>query len=305
MVFEDYYVQPDAPDPVYDEALVVSLVQRHVPHVGSMLEVDESGGEARTYLFDDVILKVQRPHQLRARTSLHKEAFFLGELEKDPLISVPRVLGFGESEGTEYICMTRMTGRPLRLVDLDSAQRHAALVELGRTLARIHNLDQRALVASDLLPGDREPSDLRTRFAASFDQLADALEGDTTWDRALDIRALADERLERTPFDVAPTSLHSNPGPEHTFIQPENGAFIGLIDFGDAYRSHPALDLRAWPNEVDVRSLLAGYGAVAPIPASFDAVRRTGLIINELVRAARGMRNRHEVTTSIAQLSSP
>src|SRR5438270_12590755 len=95
-MFEDTYSQPDAPDPVLEDELVLSLVRRHVPDARAVTGIDESGGEARSYTIDDsMILKVQRPQQLRPRTSLEKEVFFLRQLEQAPAVSVPRVLGYG------------------------------------------------------------------------------------------------------------------------------------------------------------------------------------------------------------------
>ena len=75
MMPKDIYLQPDAPDPVLTDAVVLGLVQRHVPNAHAVTGVDESGGEARSYLVDaSLILKTQRPHRLRPRTSLAKEA---------------------------------------------------------------------------------------------------------------------------------------------------------------------------------------------------------------------------------------
>ncbi|MGH2484907.1 MAG: aminoglycoside phosphotransferase family protein, partial [Ktedonobacterales bacterium] len=101
----DFYVQPDAPDPVLTADLVVSLVRRHAPEARAITGVDESGGEARTYAIDDtIILKTQRPQQLRPRTSLEKEVFFLGQFATEaPEVSVPRVLGYGrDGSSVEY-----------------------------------------------------------------------------------------------------------------------------------------------------------------------------------------------------------
>lgn len=78
---KDVYIQPDAPDPILPEELVLSLVRRHVPNAQAVTGIDESGGEARTYAIDSaLILKVQRPQQLRPRTSLEKEVWFLQHL---------------------------------------------------------------------------------------------------------------------------------------------------------------------------------------------------------------------------------
>lgn len=83
MVFADVYLQSDAPDPVLDQHVVVEAARRHVTDAGPLLSVDETGGEARAYLLEgDVVVKTQRPHRLRPRTSLAKEAFFLDELHR-------------------------------------------------------------------------------------------------------------------------------------------------------------------------------------------------------------------------------
>jgi hypothetical protein len=42
----DVYLQPDAPDPVLPEDVVLTPVQPHVPDAASVTAVDESDGEA-------------------------------------------------------------------------------------------------------------------------------------------------------------------------------------------------------------------------------------------------------------------
>ena len=94
--------------------------------------MDETGGEARTYAIDDtLILKTQRPQQLRPRTSLEKEVFFLNQLAAAPELGVPRVLGHGREQGDgviEYTLMTRMPGVALRRATLDDEARRAVLL---------------------------------------------------------------------------------------------------------------------------------------------------------------------------------
>ena len=302
MASTDVYLQPDAPDPVLSEQVVLGAARQHAPYVSSLLQVDESGGEARAYILDaDVVMKTQRPHRLRPRTSLSKEAAFLRVLEREGDLPVPRVLGYGHVEGIEYLCITRVPGTAMRHVDLSQDQREAVLNDLGYTLRRVHQIDQAPLVSSGLLPGDTTGADLRTRFADTFDQLAEDLAGVAASGTAdapasadadnrimLDVATVAAERLSVTPTDVDPVALHSNPGPQHVFVDPDTGRFTGLIDFGDAYRSHPALDLRVWPNPADAQSLLAGYASLGALSESFEEVRRTGLVILALTRAARG-----------------
>lgn len=303
MVFADTYFQPDAPDPVLDEQTVLEAVRRHAPEAGRLLEVDESGGEARAYHVEgDVVLKTQRPHRLRPRTNLEKEALFLRALDEEGGFPVPRVLGHGRVDGIEYLCLTRMPGAPMKRTELAPPLRAAALEQLGRTLRRIHEIDQAPLATGNLIPGDEAPADLRTRFADTFQRLAAALEerGDRTG--AIDVRTIAAERVDGTPGDTPPVALHSNPGPEHTFVDPASGAFVGLIDFGDAYRSHPALDLRPWGDDRDAAGLLAGYRSLGPLPESFEHVWVTGRVLMELARVARGLRAPVDAAATIERL---
>ena len=301
MVFSDTYLQPGAPDPVLAEEVVVKTARRHAPQVGSLLHVDESGGEARAYFLEGgIVMKTQRPHRLRLRTSLGKEALFLAELERQGDFPVPRALGHGEMEGIEYLCLTRIDGLPLEHASLDARTRASVLRELGRTLRAIHEIDQSGLADGELMPGDRTPADLKTRVSDAFDRLSAAL--DVRFKAAIDVQDLAARCLAGTPENVPPVALHSNPGPEHAFVDPSTGAFAGLIDFGDAYRSHPALDLRPWSEAADQEALLAGYRSAGPLPDSFDDVWRTGLVIMELARAARGRRTPDELRSSLDRL---
>ena len=212
------------------------------------------------------------------------------------------MLGYGHADGIEYLCLTTMPGTAMRHLQLTPPQRAAALEELGRTLRRVHQIDQSPLATSDLMPGDHGPGDLHIRFADAFERLADTLDHTEGWDNALDVRAIAAARHADTPSETNPVALHSNPGPEHTFAHADNGRFSGLIDFGDAYRSHAALDLRPWDNETEARNLLAGYQSLGPLPDSFEHVRRTGLVIMALTRAARGTRSRDETINAVGRL---
>jgi aminoglycoside phosphotransferase (APT) family kinase protein len=69
-------------------------------------------------------------------------------------------------------------------------------------------------------------------------------------------------------------ALHSNPYLEHVFVHPDTGAYSGLIDFGDAFISHPACDLRRWTLPADREALLQGYTADGPVSDGFLATWR-------------------------------
>ncbi len=303
MTYADTYSQPEAPDPVLSDERVLELARAHVPGINRVTAVDESGGEARAYICDQtVVVKTQRPPRLRPRTSLRKEAFILEYLRSAAALPLPEPLGYGQEEDVEYLVMTRIPGLPLEQVDLPAGDRIAVLEELGSTLRRIHEVDQQPLWASELVPGDTDGEDLRRRVSAGFQASLAILEADPKWPRNLGLREAAESCMRSLPNQMSPVTLHSNPGPEHCFVEPADNRFSGLIDFGDAYRSHPALDVRSWFSLEDSRHMLEGYRALGPLPADFEDVWRAGILVTELRLAARGHRTPDEVKLTVSGL---
>jgi aminoglycoside phosphotransferase (APT) family kinase protein len=300
----DHYLQPDAPDPVLADTVVLGLVRPFVPHADAVTAVDESGGEARTYQIDDaIILKTQRPHRLRPRTSLEREVVFLRHLAASPDIPVPRVLGYGREGSVEYICMTRMPGKTVQHLTLSGAARTAMLHDLGRVLARIHQIPQEPLRASGRFPADQGAGDLRARLAEAFDDvLALLARNGIAWPLDLPPEQFVARTLATLPAAPPMVALHSNPGPEHTFADPGTGVYLGTIDFGDAYISHPALDLRRWRDPADREALLAGYQAERPISAEFMQVWRMTQALADLGVIATAPAMRDTATAHLQQL---
>jgi hygromycin-B 7''-O-kinase len=283
----DMYSQPNAADPVMDERTVLDIARRHGVRGSAVTSIDETGGEARAYVLDDhLVLKVQRPHRVRPRTSLEKEAFFLHQLSAYPDIAVPHVLGYGRHDTTEYLVMTRMPGVPALTVELTGAQRTGVLHQLGRTLRRLHSISQAPFFGSALFPGSRT----RDAFVAhARDTLGHAVqvidETPHLWRLGIAPADLASKALAALPAPVDLVALHSNPGPVHTFVQPDTLEFVGLIDFGDAYIGHPALDWR-WPTHADHLAILRGYGDEAPVTDEFMAAWRSGLVLSDMAALA-------------------
>ena len=286
---KDYYIQPDAPDPVLSEEMVLVLARQHMPTVQAVTSVDETGGEARTYALDgDLILKTQRPQKLRPRTSLAKEVLFLRQLEGVAGVNAPRVLGYDHPEPLiEYSLMTRMSGVALRNAQLVGETRHRALHDLGRMLRIVHGIPQEPLVASSLFFGDQSPVDMRWRMGSLFDDVAEMIRRD---DKPWNFRLPPDEvgrRLMRTLPDLRTiVALHSNPGPEHTFVDPVSGRLTGIIDFGDAYFSHPVYDLRRHRAPADRRAVLEGYLLAGPLDDDFMAAWRVACGVTDLALIA-------------------
>jgi aminoglycoside phosphotransferase (APT) family kinase protein len=286
----DYYIQPDAADPVLSEREVLELAHRHLPELKAVTAVDENGGEARTYKIDEMyLLKIQRPHQLRPRTSLEKEVFFLKQLEGVEGVNVPKVYGYGrEGDRIEYTLMSRMSGVAAEFAELEGETRRQVLFAMGAMLRRVHDLPQAPFMESGLFPGDHSPVDIHWRFGNLFDEALELLDKyPGSW--KLPLTALEVSRRAMTALPKADqwVALHSNPGPEHVFVDPISGRFIGIIDFGDAYFSHPVLDLRRWRCPADRDAIFAGYIADKPVNENFQQVWRVAQLLTDLVAAAR------------------
>jgi len=284
-MIEDVYYQRGFPDPVLESDYVLNLVRPFVPSAKEVTGVDETGGEARTYAIDsDIVLKVQRPQQLRLSTSLEKEVFFLRQLEKhDKNISVPRVLGYAKEGTLEYIVMTRMPGKAVRYSDLTEKQRESMYFELGKTLRKIHDVDKTAFVESGLFPDIDAPSDMRERLNFRFNRVLGwrLSSKRVTEDDIVEANEQAASILEKVPNAGTIVPLHANPGAEHVFVN-ENGTFSGIIDFGDSYISHPICDFRSTP--VRDRSLmLAGYRSEKEISDNFKLIWNAAYALDSII----------------------
>jgi hypothetical protein len=79
---------------------------------------------------------------------------------------------------------------------------------------------------------------------------------------------------------------HANPGPPHTFVKSDN-RFSGVIDFGDAYISHPVFDIRRWPTE-DREAIIEGYRGKGDVDNStmtvFNVADKLDSIVDHIKR---------------------
>jgi hygromycin-B 7''-O-kinase len=287
----DVYMDADAPDLVLSDRTVLELARAHVPTAAAVTGVDESGGEARVYFVDrDVVVKTQRPPRRRARTDLAKEALLLGQLAHRLPGQVPALLGYGHVQTPEgavqYLCMTRVAGRAA--VHQPGPVRSHVLRRLGEVLAVVHTTEFDAAAA--LIPADLDASDVRARLEGGFTAVAERLAGCPEAPALpVPVERITDRALSALPtaFTGVMPVLHSNPGPTHTFVT-DDGDFGALIDFGDAYRSHPALDLVRWPRPADRRALRDGYRHARDCGADFDAVWTGAMVLADLDVLARG-----------------
>ncbi|MCY0901637.1 MAG: aminoglycoside phosphotransferase family protein [Firmicutes bacterium] len=284
----DVYLQPDAPDPIHSDKIILGIVRDYVPDARAVTGVDESGGEARTYAVDEgLIVKVQRPQQLRPRTSLEKEAVFLNHLRCDPQISVPQVLGYGREGDIEFTVMTRIPGVAVINTVLAGKARQQALYALGQTLRRIHSIPQEPLVTTRLFPGDADFDDVAERFEETLTGLIARIKDRAVpWGLKWTVEQVVDKAIAALPQSDQRVALHSNPGRTHTFVEATTGRFTGLIDFGDAYISHPAWDLWRWNLPEDRKAVLSGYTADRSVGPEFLQTWRVVMVLSDLVAVA-------------------
>ena len=301
----DYYIQPDAPDPVLGDKRVLALVRQHVPNAVAVTGVDETGGEARTYAIDDnLIFKTQRPQQLRPSTSLKKEVLFLQQLEGMEGIRVPKVIGYGHPEPLiEYTLMTRMPGIAVRNTDLTGEPRREMLKNLGRMVRHLHAIPQEPLRASGLLFSDQSPVDVRWRMGSMFDTIAEMIQKrGLNWDYSISPEQVGRRVMACFPDTWEIVALHSNPGPEHTFVDPVSGKLTGIIDFGDAYFSHPTHDLRRFRAPEDRVAVLSGYFEESPASDEFMAAWNVACAIADMVAIALSPEYRAAATTELDRI---
>lgn len=283
----DVYLQPEAADPVLSSVTVLAMAEKHTGVRSRVLEVDESGGEARAYLLEDnVVIKTQRPHRLRPRTSLRKEAHLLRQLAQPLGRHIPDLIGYGHMEApegeVEYLVMSRMPGDALSRRATPLGSRSTLLHQVGALVARLHAVPPGPLMTEGVIPVDAAGAALSRRLELGFADILDLIAADPAcWSPTQSPEDAAAAAVAMVPKDFTPVVLHSNPGPTHVFCTPD-GAFTGLIDFGDSYASHPAMDLRTWPDPADRVALCEGYLGGASPGAEFDAAWTAAMIYTDM-----------------------
>jgi len=198
--------------------------------------------------------------------------FFLTQLAAAaPDLPVPRVLGYNrETNLLEYNIQTRMPGVAYADATLTPDARHDVIFSVGRLLRRLHAIPQQPFHDSAHFPTDRTPADFKRRLSEYFDVVTRRLEENgRAWPLEIPFETVRERTLAALPGSQEFLALHSNPGPPHTFVDRSTERFQGLIDFGDAYISHPALDVWRWRWPTERAAALAGYTADAPVSDDF------------------------------------
>jgi len=258
----------DNADPILNSNYVLDIVRQFVPDTGdTAIRVDEQGGTARTYHIDGgITLKVLRPNRVKTATYIEREVFLLKQLEKNGVMNIPRALGFGKSDTLEYNCMTTIPGAAVRFSELTPKQREDMLYKLGKTLYQIHNIDLKPFYESGLnFKAFTTDVDIQKQVWHYFNLAINRMAAKLTQAEKAKAKAEAEKYISKIK-NINAKMRHADPSDEHTFA--EKGKYTGLIDFGDAYITHPAFDLRRWPHR-DRPALMKGYLNVGDVEDSF------------------------------------
>jgi len=268
---ETIYYQRGMPDPIYDENIVMDIVHKYAPSAQKLSKIDEEGGEARVYVIDnDIILKMQRPQQLRSSTGLEKEILFLNQLEKQTDVRVPRVLGYGKEGTIEYICMTKIQGIKAEKIKLSKDEKTALLFTLGKELRKIHSINQSAIINSGLFPCDAPP-DLTERIQRRYLSKVMELKNNADPEKVTTTLEFIKNELKNIIDTDIFYALHVNPYICHILVDEKTHAYNGLIDFGDAYIGHPIFDMWYWKVE-SREKLIQGYTSERPVSPAFQII---------------------------------
>ena len=207
---------------------------------------------------------------------------------------IPRLHGYGMAETemgqVEFLVMSRVLGRAVVHRPVTGARRDQLLADVAGTLRKVHAADLHEMQDPGLLPngGDDDAIALQRRLRDGFADLVDAIAVHPgRWTVSVSPDEVMSAALAALPSTLVQPAvlLHSNPGPTHVFVDAA-GSFTG-IDFGDAYRSHPALDLRAWPDPADRVKLSAAYLGSDPADTEFEAVWTVAMIHADMTALVR------------------
>ena len=170
-------------------------------------------------------------------------------------------------------------------------------------LRRLHSITQSPFYHSPLIPGFRTREEFLADARASLSQAVQIIDATPDlWPPGISPKDLAERALAGFPATVELVALHSNPGPVHTFIQPDTLEFVGLIDFGDAHLGPPAFDWR-WPTHQDRLTILEGYGEETPVSEEFMAAWRFVLVLNDMSILATRPATRPEALERLRDLA--
>ncbi|WP_020577326.1 phosphotransferase family protein [Actinopolymorpha alba] len=218
------------------------------------------------FLGEHLVLRIPRGAGARY-AELAKEATVI-PVARRAGVRTPAVATYDDSctvVGVPYLVVERVRGRDLAALGTPPAFAADAYEEVGRSLARLHQLTRRL---TGPLPGVgvMDEDDPRPAVASL------AEEGYIDLDAARWLLGWFDRLAGWRPPDVEPVVLHGDASPTNIVVEGTSGRLAGLVDWGDAAWGDPALDFAKLPLRA-VPFALDGYLAGVPDRVRDDAVR--------------------------------
>jgi aminoglycoside phosphotransferase (APT) family kinase protein len=215
---------------------------------------------------------VRAPRRTAAAVSLDLEARLLPLLGRHLPVAVPRPAGRARlPEGGECLVHPYLPGRPLDPSALTAGSSLA--VQVGRTIAALHEIDPRVLDEAGLATYTAE--EYRLRRLSDVDRAAQTGHVPASllarWERALE---------DVSHWRFASTAVHGDLAGEHVLV--EGDTISAVIDWGEACVADPADDL-AWvvlgADEAGLDTVLEAYAmgrSEAPDRHLVDRARLAG-----------------------------
>ena len=223
---------------VVDEPLVRSLLAQFLGLDPQTVRPFAEGWDYSIWAVDER-WAFRFPRREMAVPGTRREIDVLPELAPLLPIPVPEPVFVGRPAGGfpwPFFGSALLPGRELADADLDDAAR----VEIGRALAQFLRVLHEAEVDYELPTDANRRADMKTRVPKTREQLAD-LEAEGIWRRPASVERLLDE-AERLPHSQLSTVVHGDLHFRQVLVD-GNGRPTGVIDWVDACRSDPAIDL--------------------------------------------------------------
>ena len=276
--------EPDTPAPRrakgVPEAVVHVLLQRWLPGQDIMVERAASGGSTPVYriIAGTEIFFLRLGEEAGERRDAEVRVH---QLLRAAGLPVPAVVAWEASPpelDRSAALTTRVPG--VALLDLPSLsrdQRALATRAAGRDLARIHRVAVRGygwVDAVDPVDGSLiAEHSTRSAWASEYEDAGREIVGSHIFSPA-DCSRLRDglDRWLAQPGREMSVLAHGDFDATHIFVDPETGAYMGIIDFGEIRGADPLYDLGhallqdTQPGRSPIfPDLLAGYREIAPI----------------------------------------
>ncbi|MGW5942524.1 phosphotransferase family protein [Streptomyces celluloflavus] len=218
-----------------------------------------SGVANHVYLLGDhMVLRIPRTEAFVA--DLVKEAAVIPAARRAG-VRTPEVITFDDTRSemnVPYMVLGRAPGVDLAQLELSETATQKVLHQVGRELAKLHQLSPTAPPATATameLPGvpvDRaaeDPRSLVARLLAYGYLDASAARWLTEWFNRLS---------EHLPAEPQQTLVHGDIAPQNLLVSPRTADLTGIVDWGDAQWADPATEFAKFPLSA-VPAMLDGY----------------------------------------------